>query len=84
MLRRILIAGGLALALVVGIRIGVRAAEKKPIDSTPPESIVVNLDEFYAQHALKPGVGLDRKDKADLGGGLLIGSTHEVGPTLPV
>jgi quercetin dioxygenase-like cupin family protein len=55
MLRRILIAGGLALALVVGIRIGVRAAEKKPIDSTPPESIVVNLDEFYAQHALKPG-----------------------------
>ncbi len=55
MLRRILIAGGLALALVVGFRIGVRAAEKKTIDSTPPESIVVNLDEFYAQHALKPG-----------------------------
>ena len=55
MLRGILIAGGLALALVVGVRIGVRAAENKPIDSTPPESIVVNLDEFYAQHALKPG-----------------------------
>jgi mannose-6-phosphate isomerase-like protein (cupin superfamily) len=55
MMRRILVAGGLALALVVGIRIGVRAAEKKTIDSTPPESIVVNLDEFYAQHALKPG-----------------------------
>lgn len=55
MLRRILVAGGLALALAVGIRIGVRAAEQKPIDSTPPESILVNLDEFYAQHALKPG-----------------------------
>ncbi len=55
MLRRILVAGGLVLALAVGIRIGVRAAEKKTIDSTPPESIVVNLDEFYAQHPLKPG-----------------------------
>ena len=29
-----------------------------------------------APHALKPGVGLDRKDKTNLGGGPLIGSTH--------
>ena len=55
MLRRILVAVGLVLALVVGIRIGARAAEKKAIDSTPPESILVNLDGFYAQHALQPG-----------------------------
>ena len=55
MLRKILVIGGLALAFVVGVRFGVRAAENKAIDSTPPESIVVNLDEFYARHALKPG-----------------------------
>jgi quercetin dioxygenase-like cupin family protein len=55
MLRRILVAVGLALALAAGFRLGVRAEEKKAIDSTPPESIVVNLDEFYALHPLKPG-----------------------------
>ncbi len=55
MLRRLMITGGLVLVLTVGIRMDARAEEVKTIDSTPPESIVVNLDEFYAQHALKPG-----------------------------
>ena len=55
MLRRLMITGGLVLVLTVGIRTDVRAEEVKTIDSTPPESIVISLDEFYAQHALKPG-----------------------------
>ena len=54
MLRKILVLGALALALVAGVHIGLRAAENKTIDSIPPESIVVNLDEFYTQHAIKP------------------------------
>jgi mannose-6-phosphate isomerase-like protein (cupin superfamily) len=32
-----------------------RAAGEAPADSTPPEAIVVNLDDFYARHPLKPG-----------------------------
>jgi mannose-6-phosphate isomerase-like protein (cupin superfamily) len=55
MMRRILVAGGLTLTLVAVALVFGRAAEKIPADSTPPESVLVSLDEFYAQHALAPG-----------------------------
>jgi quercetin dioxygenase-like cupin family protein len=50
MLRKMYLIGGLAIALAGTAIVLVRAAERVPIDSAPPESILVNLDEFYAQH----------------------------------
>ena len=55
MLRRILVAGGLSLAAATAVLMLARAAEKMPADSTPPESILIHLDDFYAQHALTAG-----------------------------
>ena len=55
MLRKIVMAGGLTLALSIAAIFVCRAVEKLPADSTPPESILLNLDDFYASHPLQPG-----------------------------
>ena len=55
MMRRMLFAGGLTLVVIAAALVAGRAADKMPADSTPPESIVVNLDDFYALHTLQPG-----------------------------
>ncbi len=50
MMRRVFPIGVLAVVLAGIAAVLVRAAERVPIDSTPPESILVNLDQFFAQH----------------------------------
>jgi quercetin dioxygenase-like cupin family protein len=55
MRKKTLMIGGMALAVAAVAGLLGWAAEKIPPDSTPPESILVNLDEFYAQHALAAG-----------------------------
>jgi mannose-6-phosphate isomerase-like protein (cupin superfamily) len=55
MWRKILIAGGLSL-VVATVAVALSSAGVRiPPDSTPPESILVHLDEFYPLHALAPG-----------------------------
>jgi quercetin dioxygenase-like cupin family protein len=49
MMRRNLL-GVLAVALAGVALVLARAADRVPVDSTPPNSILIHLDEFFAQH----------------------------------
>ena len=53
-MRTILIIGSIVLAFVAGQVLGAPTA-KYLIDSTPGEDVLINLDEWFSAHPIKPG-----------------------------